>query len=519
MSEPVSLPETIGASGIGTDDATLGSLAGAMAAGTVTASEIAAHYLARVERLNPVLHAVISVNEQAISEARASDTARAQGAVPRPLEGIPVLVKDNLTAEGMPATAGSPALAGAQAPEAFCVTRLREAGAVILGKANLSEWANFRSRNSASGWSTLGGQTANPHAPGRNPSGSSSGSGAGVAAGLAPLAIGTETDGSIVCPASACGIVGIKPTVGLVSRTGIVPVSLAQDTAGPMARTVADAAALLSVLSGPDPADPATAGAVGQPRDYTAYLDSGALSGARLGVWRDGSQEAGTGVPEVLESALSILREAGAVVVDPVELPGAGEISEPEFNALAHEFKHDLNAYLAGLGGDHPATLADIISFNRDNAARVLAHFGQDIFELAEATPGELADAKYVAARTEAGRRAKEALDGPLAAHRLDAIITLTANPAWLTDYVLGDHDVFHTSGPAAVAGYPSVTVPAGSVAGLPVGLSFTGPAWSEPALISLAYAFEQAANARITPDLELLLRHHAAAGSPPHQR
>jgi amidase len=391
----------------------------------------------------------------------------------------------------MPTTAGSPALAEAEHDEAFLVTRLRKAGAVILGKANMSEWANFRSTHSTSGWSTLGGQAANPHALRRNPSGSSSGSAVAVAASLAPVAIGTETDGSIVCPASACGIVGIKPTLGLVSRSGIVPVSLAQDTAGPMARCVADAAALLTVLAGADPADPATASAGGQARDYTAFLDAAALAGARIGVWRDGSASAGASTQAVLDQALARLRQVGAQLIDPVELPGAAELTEPEFAALFCEFRHDLNAYLAGLRGSRPATLAELIKFNIQNAATVLSHFGQELFEWAEATGGDLAESGYLA-RATARDKAREALDGPLAAHQLDAIITLTANPAWLTDYVLGDHDVFHTSGPAAVAGYPAVSVMAGNVAGLPVGLSFLGPAWSEPALIALAYAFER---------------------------
>jgi amidase len=489
------------ASGAGLDagGATIASLSQAMAEGALTAADLTAFYAGRIERLNPLLHAVISVSENAPAQARASDEARAAGAA-RPMEGIPVLVKDNIAAAGMPATAGSPALARAEQDEASCVRRLRAAGAVILGKANLSEWANFRSSHPTSGWSTLGGQTANPHALERNTSGSSSGSGSGVAAGLAQVAIGTETDGSIVCPASACGIVGIKPTLGLVSRTGIVPVSLAQDTAGPMARSVADAAALLSALAGPDPADPATAAAAGRPGDYTAFLDPGALAGARLGVWRDGCADADPGSAAVLEDALARLRDAGAVLVDPVELPGADKIGEPEFAALFFEFKHDLNAYLAGLRGEHPASLAELIEFNISNGSRVLAKFGQELFERAEATSGDPADPVWREARAQASKLAREALDGPLAAHRLDAVVSLTENPAWLTDYVLGDHDVFHTSAPAAVAGYPSISLPAGAVAGLPVGLSLIGPPWSEPRLIALAHAFELVAPARLTP-------------------
>ena len=390
---------------------------------------------------------------------------------------------------------------------------------MILGKANLSEWANFRSSHATSGWSTLGGQAANPHALDRNPSGSSSGSAVAVAAGLTAVAVGTETDGSIVCPASACGIVGIKPTLGLVSRGGIVPVSAAQDTAGPMTWSVADAAALLSAMAGADPGDPATVTAAGQPGDYTAYLDPGALAGARIGVWREGASAASAATIAVLEAALARLAGLGADVVGPVDLPGADQISEPELTALLTEFKHDLNAYLAALPGEHPATLAELIAYNTEHDARVLARFGQELFERAEATSGDLADAGYLAARGEADSRAREALDGPLAAHRLDAIVTLTANPAWLTDYHLGDHDVFHTSGPAAVAGYPAITVPAGAVFGLPVGLSFIGPRWSEPRLIALAYAFEQAAGARLTPGLRSTCPPPTAAGRSGPQR
>jgi amidase len=522
MSEPIipqqatsQVSESLGQTGLDPDTVSVAALRQALTGGALTAAELTDFYLSRIGRLNPGLHAVISVSPQAAAEARASDDARARGTAPGPLAGIPVLIKDNVAVTGLPATAGSPALAEADAGDAFLVTRLREAGAVILGKANMSEWANFRSSHSTSGWSTLGGQAVNPHGTGRNPSGSSSGSGVAVAAGLAPLAVGTETDGSIVCPASACGIVGIKPTLGLVSRGGIVPISLAQDTAGPMARSVADAAALLSVLAAADPADPATAPAAAAARDYTACLDGSALAGARLGVWRDGCKDADPGTVAVLDQALALLREAGADLVDPVELPGAAEIHKPEFAALTHEFKHDLNAYLADLRGPHPADLAGLIKYNMQNATTVLARFGQELFERAEATTGDPAEPGYQAARAEAARRAREALDGPLAAHRLDAIVTMTANPACLTDYVLGDHDLFHTSGPSAVAGYPAVCVMAGNVSGLPVGLSFLGPAWSEPALIALAYAFEQVAPARLVP----VLAGHRPAGGPQGQR
>jgi amidase len=495
MSESLaqSLADPIGETGLDARTATVSALAAALSSPGLTAAALTAHYLDRIQRLNPGLRAVISVSPQALDEAAASDARRAGGASRGPLDGIPVLVKDNLSVTGQPATAGSPALARAAGEESFCLGGLRAAGAVIIGKANLSEWANFRSRFSSSGWSTLGGQAVNPHGAGRNPSGSSSGSAVALAAGLAPLAIGTETDGSIVSPAAACGVVGIKPTVGLVSRTGIVPLSAAQDTAGAMARTVADAAALLTALAGPDPADPATAAAAGEAADYTRYLDPGALDGARLGVWRYSAESVGPATVAVLDAAIARLRACGAMVIDQVELPDAEKISDPEFAALAHEFKHDLNAYLAALPGEHPASLAGLIAFNSAHADTVLAHFGQDHFEAAQATSGDLADAGYLSARGEARRLARTALDAALAGSRLDAVVSLTGGPAWLTDHVLGDHHSFGTSTPAAVAGYPAVTVPAGQVGGLPVGISLAGPAWSEPRLIALAHAFELA--------------------------
>jgi amidase len=494
MSVADSLDEMIGGSGISARAATIAALSGSLAAGQLTSAAITALYLARINRLNPGLHAVIKVSPDALAQAEASDAARAGGSVRGPLEGIPVLIKDNIAAAGLPATAGSPALAKAESGDAFLVAGLRAAGAVILGKANLSEWANCRSTSSSSGWSTLGGQTVNPHGSGRNPSGSSSGSAAAVAAGLAPVAVGTETDGSIVSPASTCGVVGLKPTIGLISRTGIVPITAVQDTAGPMTSCVADAAALLGPLAGPDPADPATAQAAGLPADYTAFLDAGALAGARLGIWRDGSATAGPATVAVLDAAVARLRSCGAEVIDPVALPGLERLHEPELTALLHEFKHDLNAYLGALPGDHPMTLAELIKFNTDHAGRVLAHFGQELFEQAEATSGDLADPDYREVRGEVSRLGHTALDGALAGDRLDAVVALTGGPARLTDHLLGDLSDFSTAGPAAVCGYPSITVPAGQVAGLPVGLSFMGPAWSEPRLLALAFAFEQAA-------------------------
>jgi amidase len=491
MSLAESLADTIGRSGIEAGGATVARLAAGLAAGSLTAAELTDFYLARIGRLNPGLRAVITVSPKAAAEAAASDERRSRAAALSLLDGIPVLIKDNVSTDGMPATAGSPALARAAATDAFLVARLRRAGAVIIGKANLSEWANFRSRPSSSGLSTLGGQTVNPHSAVRSPSGSSSGSGSAVAAGLAPLAVGTETDGSIVSPASNCGVVGIKPTVGLVSRSGIVPISAAQDTAGPMTRTVADAAVLLTAMAGADPGDPATQRAGAEAADYSAFLDPDALAGARLGIWRDGSKDSDRGTLALLDAAVAALRARGADVVDPVELADIGKVDEPETDALTHEFKHDINAYLAGLGGDHPADLAGLIAFNSAHAGEVLGLFGQEVFEAAEATSGDLAEPAYLEKRTAATRIARSALDGALSAGRLDAVICLTGHPAWLIDPVLGDMHRWGTSTPAAVAGYPSVTVPAGSVGGLPVGLSFTGPAWSEPRLIALAHSFE----------------------------
>jgi amidase len=505
--------------------ASVGGLQRAMSAGTLTSADATAFYLARIDRLNPALHAVITVNRLAGEQARASDAVRARGGARSPLEGIPVLVKDNVEVAGMPTTAGSPALLGEPGShdrDAFIVSRLRAAGAVIVGKANLSEWSNFRSTHGTSGWSTLGGQTANPFALERNPSGSSSGSAVGVAAGLAPIAVGTETDGSIVCPSSACGVVGIKPTLGLVSRSGIVPISAAQDTAGPMARTVTDAAAMLSILAAADPDDPAVHGSGfdystgSRPADYTAYCDPAGLQGARIGVWRTGSALAGPATAAVLDRAVARLRDQGVQVIDPVELPDTEKIGLAEVGALLPEFKHDLEAYLAGLPGARHRTLADLIRFNQRNGELVLARFGHEVFEKAAAASADLTDPRYRELRATAARLARVAVETPLVMHRLDAIFALTASPAWLTDYTLGDHDVFHTSGPAAVGGFPAVSLPFGYVWGLPVGVSFMGPRWSEPRLIALAYAFEQAAE-RAAKQVASAVSTPSAVPSPPH--
>jgi amidase len=492
MSVSDSLTAQIGDSGVGVLGATVAGLQQALSVGSLTSAELTAFYLERIEWLNPELHAVIAVSPDWEQQAAASDAARARGAVRGPLEGVPVLVKDNIAVAGQPATAGSPALEHAESGDAFLVTGLRACGAVILGKANLSEWANIRSTQSSSGWSTLGGQAVNPHGPGRNPSGSSSGSAVAVAAGLAPVAVGTETNGSIVSPASACGVVGLKPTLGLISRSGIVPISSAQDTAGPMTSCVADAAVLLGALAGADRADPATAAAAGRPADYTAFLDPGALAGARLGIWRDGSKTAHSSTAAVLDAAVERMRAAGAEVIDPVALPGVDDVSDLELAALLHEFKHDLNAYLAALPGEHPATLAELIDFNAAMSDRVLAVFGQDLLERAEQTSGDLTEPGYLTARGTASRLAHAGLDGALSEHRLDAVVSLTGGPARLTDHLLGDLSEFATSAPAAVCGYPSLSVMADSVGGLPVGLLFAGPRWSEPRLLALGYAFEQ---------------------------
>ena len=516
------MPDFHGSSGASTEipgagtDAAQSSVAGssvaglrqAMAADRITATALSRHYLDRITDVNPALRAVIAVSSDALDEAAASDAAWRSGRPRGPLEGIPVLIKDNIQVAGLPATAGSPALLGARPPDAFIVSRLRAAGAVILAKANLSEWANFRSTHSTSGWSTLGGQTANPYALDRNPSGSSSGSAAGLSAGFAPLAVGTETDGSIVSPSSACGVVGVKPTLGLVSRAGIVPLSLAQDSAGPMATTVADAATLLSVLAAADPFDSAP-DHPGNLVDYAAFLDRGALDGARIGIWRAACAGADAATEALLDAAVDCLRKLGATLIDPVDLPDIDKVTEPEFDALNYEFKHGINVYLKQLaefadpaGLELPGTLSDLIDFNKRNAGWVLARFGQELFLAADATSGELDDPVYLELRGAASRLARNAVETPTVEHRLDAIFSLTANPAWLTDYVLGDHSVFGTSRPGAVSGWPAISVPFGHVCGLPVGVSFLGPRWSEPRLLGLAYAFEQATQARRAPAL-----------------
>ena len=484
--------------GVELADATIPQLQQHLAEGRFTAEQLTSFHLDRIALLNPRLNAVITVSPTAVADARQADAAR-QAGDRRPLLGVPVLVKDNIATTGMPTTAGSLAMTDHAPADASVTTALRAAGAVILGKANLSEWANFRSTHSTSGWSAVGGQTRNPHVLDRNPCGSSSGSAVAVAACLATVAIGTETDGSIVCPAGLTGVVGVKPTLGLVSRTGIVPISPEQDTAGPMARTVTDAAMVLTALAGVDAGDPATAAQHGQAGDdYAALLDADALRGARLGVWRRGITGISPATDRILAGALQRMAGLGAELVDPVELD-AEPIAEPEFTALQYEFRHALDAYLAASGPGAPAGLAELIAFNEAHAADELRWFGQDIFEAAAAA-GPLTDPQYLEARRTATDLARRALDSALAEHRLDAIVTVTNSPAWPTDLVNGDRVQVTSSTPAAVAGYPAVTVPAGDVHGLPVGLTLIGAAWSEARLLALAYAWEQATSARRPP-------------------
>ena len=459
--------------------------------------------IAVVDDAGPMLNAVLAITPDALTEAQARDAALASGAAPGPLHGVPILLKDNIEAAGpMATTAGSLALqdnvTGRDSPLA---ARLRAAGAVILGKTNLSEWANFRSNNSTSGWSGVGGQTRNPHVLDRNPCGSSSGSGSAMAAGLAAGTIGTETDGSIVCPASANGIVGLKPTVGLVPRTFIVPISATQDTAGPMTLSVSDAALMLTVIAGSDASDPATAEADARKQDYTQALDANALQGKRIGVARFLAGYHGP-TDAAFEQALAELKEAGAELVDIAEFPTRGQISGAEFAILLAEFKDGLNAYLASTPADKVKTrsLDDLIAFNAATPAE-LEFFNQDLLEEAAKAPA-LTEKSYIDAKATAARLAgKEGIDRLLAGQNIIAIVAPTGGPAWTTDLVTGDHFLGSASALAAVAGYPHITVPMGDVRDLPVGLSFFGPAWSESTLIGLAYAYEQRTKARKTPE------------------
>jgi len=486
-------------------DATIADLAAAMAAGKTSAVALVDAYVARVEavdRRGPELRSVIELNPDARSIAEALDRERAERGVRGPLHGIPILLKDNIgTADRMETTAGSLALVGARpAEDAHVAHRLRAAGAVLLGKTNLSEWANIRSARSTSGWSARGGQTKNAYVLDRTPCGSSSGSATAVAASLAAAAIGTETDGSIVCPSAMSALVGLKPTVGLVSRHGIVPIAPSQDTAGPMTRTVRDAALLLNVLAGEDPADPRTAESRGKrAADYTMALAPDGLRGARLGVVRAGSP-AHPGVVAAFDRAVLVMKARGATIVDPVDLPPLRDVDDKELELLLIELKAAMAAYLAELGGATKLkTLADIVAWNEANREREMPLFGQDLFTRAVAEPPLTSDA-YRRIKAEIQRRTRAAIDGALAKHRLDALIAPTMGPPWLIDPVNGDASTGGTSSLAAVAGYPNVTVPAGFVHELPVGVAFFGAAYGEPALLRLAYAYEQASRERRPP-------------------
>jgi amidase len=487
------------------EEATIAQLQAEMDAGTHTARSLTEAYLGRIEAIDGSLRSVIEVNPDAVAIAVALDAERKAKGPRGPLHGIPVVVKDNIaTADRMATTAGSLALVGATAPrDSFVAERLRAAGAVILGKTNLSEWANFRSSRSSSGWSGRGGQCRNPYALDRSPCGSSSGTGAAVSANLVAVGVGTETDGSIVCPSAINSLVGIKPTVGLVSRSGIVPISHTQDTAGPMARTVADAAALLGALAGVDPRDAATAAGRGKAADYTSFLDANGLKGARIGVARGKFFGYSSETDALAEAALTAMKRLGAVIVDPADIPHAGEFDDAEFEVLLYEFKADLNAYLAEWAPGAPVrTLADVIAFNEQHRDREMPYFGQDTMEKAE-KKGPLTEKAYLKAlkTCRALSRAK-GIDAVMTAHRLDAIVAPTGGPPWTIDLVNGDHFLGASSTPAAVSGYPSLTVPIGYAFGLPVGLSFIGRAWSEGTLIRLAYAFEQGTKLRRPPRL-----------------
>jgi len=487
-------------------EATVGDLQAAMESGDHTARSIAELYLERIDQMNirgPELRAIIETNPDALEIADQLDTERRTHGPRGPLHGIPVAIKDNIdTADAMTTTAGSLALEGSTpANDAFIIERLRAAGAIVLAKANMSEWAYFRGERATSGWSARGGQCRNPYALDRNPCGSSSGSGVAASANLAAITIGTETNGSIMCPSSMNGIVGIKPTVGLWSRTGIIPISHSQDTAGPMARTVADAVALLGPLAGPDPSDAATTTADANVlSDYTQCLDPGSLRGARIGVARnfDGFHPL---VVELFEAALDQMRNAGAVVIDGTDLDTTTWTDKLPLTVLEYEFRDGLNNYLANLGHATLATIDDLVEFNGRNADRELIHFGQQRI-IAAAGRGGLDETEYLDALHMVQRSTRdEGIDQVMDTHNLDALVAPTADLAWPTDHIKGDRrDGGSSAGPAAIAGYPNITVPMGQVRGLPAGISFFGRAWSEPTLIGIAYAYEQATRHRTPP-------------------
>lgn len=475
--------------------------------GEITAVSLVEYYLARIAQIDrdgPVLNSVLELNPEAEAIAAALDAEREEQGPRGPLHGLPVMIKGNIdTADRMTTTAGSLALEGhVAAQDAFLVERLRTAGAIILGKTNLSEWANFRSTRSSSGWSSQGGQTRNPYALDRNPCGSSSGSGVAAAADLCVATVGTETDGSIVCPSHANGIVGLKPTVGLVSRSGIIPVSYSQDTAGPMARTVADTAVMLAAMVGIDPRDEATLASAewGMQSSKFKWADNDGLRGTRIGVARNfcGFDPR---VDSILEESLQVMRDLGATIIDGETIETAGQWEEPELEVLYYEFKTGLNTYLDQLGPEARVhSLADVIAFNEANREMIMPYFGQEHF-LAAQEKGPLSDDAYLKALAECRRLARdEGIDATMARHELDAIVMPSGEPAWLTDWVNGDHHESSSWSPAAVAGYPSISVPAGYVFGLPVNISLIGGAWQEGKLIRLAYAFEQATQVRRPP-------------------
>jgi amidase len=488
------------------EEMTISNMRAGLRSGELTARSLVESYLGRIEELNtrgPELRAVIEVNPDALEIAAALDTELKEKGARGPLHGIPILLKDNIaTADRMTTTAGSLALEGSiPSRDAFLAERLRAAGAILLGKANLSEWANFRSSRSTSGWSSRGGQCRNPYALDRNSSGSSSGSAVAAAANLCAAAVGTETDGSIISPASCCGIVGIKPTVGLVSRSGVIPIAHSQDTAGPMARTVADAAILLAAMMGVDERDADTGASQGKTLDLATILDAHGLKGARIGVYLPHSLDENPLTNPVFAGAVAAMKDRGAIMIEDVEIPTAGKFGDSEYEVLLYEFKADLNRYLAGLGPSAPIrSLQDAIEFNERHRDRVMPFFGQETFLEAQ-QKGPLSDAAYKKALETCRRLSrKEGLDAVFAKYKLDALVAPSNGPAWLIDLVNGDSPSGGSSSFAAVSGYPNITVPAGWAFGLPLGISFIGLAWSEPTLIKLAYAFEQGTRARKPP-------------------
>jgi amidase len=487
------------------DEITIDSLQKAFAAAQYSSRSVTEKYLTRIQEIDkagPMLNSVIEVNPDAIKIAEELDAERKSKGARGPLHGVPVLIKDNIdTGDRMNTTAGSLALLGSQAPrDAFVAGQLRKAGAVIIGKTNLSEWANIRSGHSTSGWSGRGGLTRNPYALDRNPCGSSSGTGAGVSANLCVAGVGTETDGSVVCPASANGLVGLKPTVGLVSRSGIIPISHSQDTSGPMARTVRDAAILLGAMAGADQEDSATADSQGKSfPDYRKFLDPAGLKGARLGVARKyfGFNDA---VDQLMDTLIGEMKRAGAEIIDPADIPTFGKFDDSEMTVFYYELKADLAAYLARRGNAQVKTLKDVIEFNERNRAREMPYFGQDIFIKSE-QKGGLDSKEYLDALALNQRLTRaEGIDFIMDKFKLDALVAPTGGPAWLTDLINGDHSAGGSSNAAAVAGYPNINVTAGNLWGLPVGISFFGRAWSEPTLLKIAYSFEQLTQARQKP-------------------